>query len=227
MDILVAFCPEFKYQSQWIQLQIEQMQYYACSDAILIPSKSTLYISPITSSKIHGHLKSGLLQQNELNIHDNDKQQSEAVCSAFTHNFYKCSPSQELFTFNNPNCNEKCLILSNERCKTLKFHITQDCNVTGFAGFFEAVLYADIIINDQIKLNESNWRSIPITYYPLYTPSNLQVDDEFEVRFWFRDDKFKKRFWYEWCILSPNVSHIHNLKGSADSSEYGSLAQNK
>lgn len=227
MDIIVAFCSEVKYQNHRLQIQMQNMEIYAHPDAILIPNQSKLYITPITSSVIHGNLKTDYAYQCQKNKDFDSKQPFATVCTAYTRNIYNCASEQLLFDFTHTNYKEKLVtVITDKRWKELTFNIKQDCIVTGFRSYVEVNLYGDINVSDRHILNEHSWKCVPITYYPLRTPIVLSTNDKLQAQFWFHNDPIKRKFWYEWCIVSPHVlPPIHNMCGFLDKTTYSNQNQ--
>jgi protein arginine N-methyltransferase 5 len=60
------------------------------------------------------------------------------------HNIHQLAEAQECFTFVHPN-NEK--PIDNSRYKSMKFKVPFSTTLHGYAGYFDAQLYADVHIS--------------------------------------------------------------------------------
>lgn len=58
---------------------------------------------------------------------------------------------------------------SNERHKTLKFISPQNCLLTGFLGFFETVLYKDIMLSINPQTHSTNM----VSWFPIVFPLHV------------------------------------------------------
>lgn len=179
---------------------LDGAQNYLKKDGISIPSSYTSYLGPIQSRKLHAEISS--IRKNN----DNCNFQKPYVVQL--NNVYSIAPPKALFTFVHP---KKNLEESNNRDGCLKFNISQDCVLHGFAGYFETVLYKDVrlsIVPESFSDGMFSW--FP-AFFPLIKPILLDKGEEIQINFWRSGNKFK--VWYEWCVTKPYQSIIHNVKG--------------
>lgn len=201
MNILISVSPECIFQSQWLKQNYDQVSVYASDNPILIPDQSKLLIEPIMAPEIYGNM---LL--NSFDLIDDIEFRMEAVYPLHIDDFFKCSNAHELFTFKY-SIKKLYAVLSDERSKSLKFTISEDCIVSGFIGCLEIRLYKNC------TLNYCNDTYFPFMYFPLVKPQSLNAGDNLIVDFRLIVDVEHKNFWYEWCIDSENA-YIHNAEGS-------------
>ncbi|KAL5236637.1 hypothetical protein ACI65C_004047 [Semiaphis heraclei] len=179
---------------------LDGAQKYLKKDGISIPSSYTSYLGPIQSRKLHAEISS--IRKNN----DNCNFQKPYVVQL--NNVYSIAPPKALFTFVHPKKNLK---ESNDRDGFLKFNVSQDCVLHGFAGYFETILYKDIrlsIVPESFSDGMFSW--FP-AYFPLIKPTLLNKGEEIQVNFWRCSDNYK--VWYEWCMTRPYQSIIHNING--------------
>lgn len=75
---------------------------------------------------------------------------------------------QPLFKFEHPNWENK----TNERFGILKFRCQQNCVLTGFAGFFETVLYKDIMLS----INPQTFSENMVSWFPIIFPLQVRIN---------------------------------------------------
>lgn len=220
MDIVVSITSKAVYESQCLQFNFDRVHEYIRSDAIFIPRESTLSIAPITSAMAYSTLHEGVASFNSLDAShglQSYKIRSETVCPLYTRNFYQCATSQELFSFKYQcSYNERSIRVHNDiRTQKPVFIIDRECVVTGFAGFFQAVLYKDVVLNNRAMFNNRNINCIPMAYFPLKTPQSLSAQQKLKAVFWLHTDADKQKCWYEWHTTAPIPTSFQNLKGDS------------
>lgn len=125
---------------------LDGAQSHLKEDGLSIPCRSSSYLCPIMSAKIFNNIKS--FEKNCTN-YQNDVQNVNVKAFEYCYvvyikNYFNIDKPQELFRFVHPN---KSAIKDNTRFGTLAFKSSIDCVLHGFAGYFEAELYKDIVIS--------------------------------------------------------------------------------
>ncbi|PRP88838.1 hypothetical protein PROFUN_00306 [Planoprotostelium fungivorum] len=164
---------------------------------ISIPASYTSYLAPISSSKLW----------NEVRAYKEMKHY-ETPYVVKMHNFYQLGESQECFTFVHPNRDE---YIDNQRYINLSFRATQSATVHGLAGYFNSLLYGSVYMSINPANHSPGMFSWFPLYFPLRDPMYVAKDDVITVHMWRNNNRVK--VWYEWSIVSPQVSPIHNVGG--------------
>eukprot|EP00943_MAST-04B_sp_MAST-4B-sp1_P006048 g6048.t1 len=166
-------------------------------DGISIPSDSTSFLSPISTNKLW----------NECSKYK-DVKHLEIPYVVRLHDFFEIASAKKCFTFHHPNWDDE---IDNKRFKKILFKAAANTVCHGFAGYFESTLYNDIFISINPKSFSTGMFSWFPMYFPLRNPFPVKENDMIEVNFW-RCIKNRK-VWYEWCIVQPIQSPIHNVNG--------------
>ncbi|KAL0038065.1 hypothetical protein WJX79_000828 [Trebouxia sp. C0005] len=165
---------------------------------ISIPQSYTSFLQPITTAKLW----------NDVKAYD-DLEHFETPFVAKLHRFTPLAEPQAVFTFHHPNESQH---IDNSRYCQLSFEALAHPGVChGFAGYFDAVLYKQVhlsILPSTHTPNMSSW--FPI-YFPIQQPVQLLADQPLELRMWRCGANHK--VWYEWCVMYPQCSGIHNPNG--------------
>lgn len=109
--------------------------------------------------------------------------------------------------------------LHNTRYSQTKFDIAdQDMIMHGIAGYFESVLYKDVMISIHPDTHSPGMFSWFPIFFPLRTPLQVSRGSTVTLDFWRATDA--KKVWYEWsaAVESSNgsdssISPIHNVSG--------------
>ena len=202
------------------------------ADGISIPSSYTSLVAPVQSTKLH---------QNVRSYREDDKAFDAGFETPYVANLHNClrlTPAQPLFTFRHPNwnrtsssCSSKSTSSSsskyssssssssesNERFETVTFRLPEsavDATVDGFCGYFHADLYGKYFISIVPEDHTQGMFSWFPFYLPIRSPIHLKPGAELTACFW-RRVREEKSVWYEWAILEPVPSIIHNSGGAA------------
>ncbi|KAM3239849.1 hypothetical protein ACQJBY_053503 [Aegilops geniculata] len=179
---------------------LDGAQRFLKPDGISIPSSYTSFIQPVTASKLH----------NDIKAHK-DIAHFETAYVVKLHRVARLAPPQEVFSFAHPNFSPKA---TNQRYTKLQFELPQDtgsCLVHGFAGYFDAVLYKDVHLGIEPNTCTPNMFSWFPIFFPLRKPIYVPSESPIEVHFWRCCGATK--VWYEWALVAPSPSPIHNSNG--------------
>lgn len=164
---------------------------------ISIPYAYTSYLAPISSSKLW----------NEVHSYK-DLKHMETAYVVKLHNFCQLAKAQPCFTFLHPNMEKR---IDNTRYRTLSFPAPTSATIHGFAGYFEAMLYKDIMISIVPQTFSTGMFSWFPLYFPLRTPIYAPQGSTVEVQLW--RNVSSRKVWYEWGLTGPVVTPIHNANG--------------
>ncbi|KAM7344033.1 protein arginine N-methyltransferase 5 isoform 1-T1 [Cochliomyia hominivorax] len=178
-------------------------------DGISIPCKSVSYINPIMSSKLYNAVRQvvkheAFAREKQSTYHTH----AESGFVVLLKNIYNIDKTKPLFEFVHPN---RETIIDNSRYKVLKFEVELDCVLTGIGGYFECVLYNDILMSINPPTHTPGMPSWFPMYFPFSEPMDIKKGQTIEIHFW--RCVSKQKIWYEWCLASPFTTHIHNLGG--------------
>lgn len=188
---------------------LDGAQKHLKSDGISIPCRSTSYLNPVMSPKLLSVIRDvrGHMHRTKPFTYD---MQSESNYVVYLKNAYHIARARPAFVFVHPN---RKAVIDNTRYIRLKFDVEQDCVMTGLAGYFDTVLYDDIVLSIHPETHTKGLISWFSMYFPLAEPQQLKAGDVIEINFWRCESN--KQVWYEWNTTSPKISHIHNFKGLA------------
>ena len=173
-------------------------------DAISIPVSYTSFFAPVLSTRLHQEAASGSAPA-----------ALETPYVVMLRSAHLLATPQPCFTFHHPN--ERAAssgVVNNDRHTSLSFAIDAPAMCHGFAGFFESVLYGNVLMSILPSTHSPGMFSWFPIYFPLVTPVSLAKDSTLDVSLWRRSDR--KRVWYEWALTGPLVlSKIHNADGKS------------
>ncbi|KAG4068704.1 hypothetical protein HA402_002395 [Bradysia odoriphaga] len=178
------------------------------STGVSIPSKYTSYINPIMSSKVYNLIRRCNERSNSRDRISSSQNQSEHMYVVYLKNGFPIASPQPLFEFVHPNWSET---IDNSRFASVSFETPIDCVVTGFAGYFDTVLYKDIMLSIHPITHSKGLASWFPAYFPITEPIFVKKGDQITTNFW--RCVAPNKVWYEWSMSTPTTTHIHNLKG--------------
>lgn len=196
---------------------------------VSIPQSYTPFLAPVSTQKLFNELKTiGVSSR----VKDYQYEQGYVVQMQ---NYTKLAEAKGLWSFEHPDQdvikNAKQIynkdgnlvdiqlendLNRNERYQTVKFkcRVPGGTSLHGFAGYFECVLYK----NHLMSINPATHSFGMFSWFPIYYPlrpadivQHVKEGDEIEVAFWRR--AHQTHVWYEYCLLSPKISKIHNFDG--------------
>lgn len=131
---------------------------------ISIPNKSTSYVNPLMSSKIYNLVRCLDKTGNPREKPNTYNCQAESNYIIYIKNAYHIDRPKPLFEFVHPNTSK---VIDNSRFKTLQFEVSMDCVLNGFAGYFDTVLYKDIILSIHPETHSTGLQSWFSIYFPI------------------------------------------------------------
>ena len=178
---------------------LDGAQKFLRKDGISIPSSYTSYLSPITATKAW----------TEVSVRDS-LQQFETPFVVRLHAYREIAPPKRMFQFDHPNWDA---VIHNDRCGTVHFINEQPYGVIchGFAGYFEATLYKDIMLSIHPATHTTDMHSWFPIFFPVRTPFHVPAGSDILASMWRISNSTK--VWYEWGVTKPLNLPIHNPNG--------------
>ncbi|KAM6453502.1 protein arginine N-methyltransferase 5 [Liasis olivaceus] len=169
---------------------------------VSIPCDYTSFLGPISSSKLYNEVRA-------CREKDRDPEaQFEMPYVVRLHNFHQLAPPKACFSFKHPNPDP---LKDNNRYQTLEFQVDVNTVLHGFAGYFETTLYGDITLSIRPETHSPGMFSWFPIFFPIKQPMSVQAGEKIRVAFWRCSNS--KKVWYEWAVVSPVCSVIHNPTG--------------
>lgn len=176
--------------------------------AFSIPCSYTSYLAPVSSQKLYNEVSSA------ANL-EKDKPKITAFEMPYVvriHNFFELAEPQAVFTFKHPSGKtDEDDKLKNSRYIEMKFNISEESLLHGFAGYFECQLYKDIDISILPKTHSPGMFSWFPIFFPIYQPMHLRGQEDLVVNLWRVCSS--QKVWYEWAVSAPTAMSIHNPGG--------------
>eukprot|EP00731_Ephydatia_muelleri_P033359 Em0028g34a len=184
---------------------LDGAQMFLKPGGISIPTSYTSYLAPICCPKLYSEV--GLYTYR-------DKEKGTPLASYETPyvvlltNMNVLAEPQCCFTFVHPNND---VPINNQRYTCLQFGVKDSTLLHGFAGYFESLLYKDIMLSIHPKTHSEGMFSWFPIYFPIHSPVYVQRSTTIKTHFWRCSSASK--VWYEWCLSSPDILPIHNSNG--------------
>ena len=168
-------------------------------NGISIPSSYSSYLSPITATKAWTEVQ-----------HRDSLKHFETPFVVRLHRVSEISPPKKVFTFDHPNMEP---IIDNTRYTLVEFVNTHSHGMTchGFAGYFDAVLYKDVMLSIHPDTHTQDMHSWFPIFFPVSTPFYVPAGQHITASMWRKANT--TNVWYEWSINSPINLPIHNPNG--------------
>ncbi|KAG2220444.1 hypothetical protein INT45_004186 [Circinella minor] len=190
---------------------LDGAQKFLKEDGISIPASYTAYVTPLASSKLY----------NEVAAYK-DVTHFETPYVVMFQQVCELAVSKPVWTFEHPNKTieqDPENNLHNNRYSQTKFDmIPQDMIMHGIAGYFESVLYKDVMISIHPDTHSPGMFSWFPIFFPLRTPLQVAQGSTITLDFWRTTDA--KKVWYEWSVTvessngnDSSISPIHNPSG--------------
>lgn len=181
---------------------LDGAQRFLKPNGISIPTSYTSYLAPLQSTKMYNEILSN-------RPHDKSIQNIfETPYIVHVVNYYQIAPSQEAYTFIHPNWSKR---IDNDRFARLEFSASQSCLLTGFIGYFETVLYKNVMLS----INPQTYSEGMVSWFPiifsLLEPVYVKEGDKIQMCFWRMHSE--EKVWYQWCLESPVRTAIMNPCG--------------
>lgn len=183
---------------------LDGAQAFLAPDGISIPASSTSFLAPLSAPKLHIEL-----------VNARDSKQLETPYVVLLHAAFRIAEPLPAFHFVHPNHDTSSPDggPDNERIGTFEFKTSQAAMMHGFAGYFESVLYGDVIISTNPATHSPGMFSWFPIFFPLKVPMYVPPGATITIHIWRKASSTK--VWYEWACTSPSPSAIHNVGGGA------------
>lgn len=165
---------------------------------ISIPRTYQSFLEPISSHKVWTAAR----EENKL----------ETPLVVLLHSYFKPSGPIPLFEFCHAlrgSTNE--LNLSKELAWTL----STDASIHGFAGYFHAELFGDVVMSINPQTATKNMVSWFPAFLPIRTPILVKSGETLILRV--SRVKTDSKMWLEWTVISPHCQPVNNPNGSSHS----------
>ncbi|KAI7901883.1 PRMT5 arginine-N-methyltransferase-domain-containing protein [Cokeromyces recurvatus] len=196
---------------------LDGAQKFIKDGGISIPASYTSYASPLASTRLFNNV--GAYKELE---------RFEIPYVVLFQQVCELAPSKALWTFEHPT--KKGNIeshggnplnnLHNKRYSRVEFTIHHDTVMHGIAGYFECVLYKDVMISIRPETHSPDMLSWFPIYFPIRSPVQIPKGSTVSLEFWRLTDATK--VWYEWTVSikgqhgeEMTVLPIHNVDGQA------------
>lgn len=118
------------------------------------------------------------------------------------------SDIKKCFYFHHPKFTEN---IDNTRYIELNWKCEYNSVLHGFSGYFESCLSETVLLS----INPNSFSDGMFSWFPIFFPLNkceyVNKDEIIKLCIWRKVSK--RKVWYEWCLLSPSKSNIHNEGG--------------
>ncbi|XP_063079914.1 protein arginine N-methyltransferase 5 [Engraulis encrasicolus] len=179
---------------------LDGAQHLLKEGGVSIPCSYTSFLAPLSSSKLYNEVRACRERDKHPECH------FETPYVVRLHNFQQMAPALPCFTFVHPTDNT-----NNNRYICLRFNAASSTVIHGFAGYFEATLYKDVMLSIRPETHSTGMFSWFPILFPLKQPLPVERGEHVSVRFWRCNNG--RKVWYEWAVTEPFCSPIHNPAG--------------
>ena len=179
---------------------LKNIEKYMSKNGIMIPYDYTSFLRPVYCPSIWSIIK------------DYKENFNSPYVIYFKKAYFPIEECKNVFYFKHDLKN-----LNNfNQYKSIIFNFNKDEIITGFAGYFESVLYKDI----KLSINPLNYTNGLYCWFPIYFPSNKHIYIKKGENLIININRIndEKKVWYEWNFdiennLNGHLSEINNLNG--------------
>ncbi|KAL7671154.1 hypothetical protein ACOME3_006062 [Neoechinorhynchus agilis] len=118
-------------------------------------------------------------------------------------------PCQELFKFESSKNEEGFDV----RHGSIEFKLDHDGIIHGFSGYFHCRLFKQVFMSIHPEKHSKNLVSWFPIFFPLSNPFMVAKGSKIRIRFSRCGTAKRRCMWYEWSVVHPIVTHIHNAAG--------------
>lgn len=190
---------------------LDGAQKFIKEGGISIPASYTAFAAPLASNRLNNNVAAY-----------KDLEHYETPYVVMFQQVCELAEAKPLWEFHHPNKQVKdegqLNNLHNTRYSQAKFTVKHDMVMHGIAGYFESVLYKDVMISILPKTHSPGMFSWFPIYFPLRTPVQVPQDSTITLDFWRLTTD--KKVWYEWTASvhgknneEMSVLPIHNVQG--------------
>ncbi|KAF9116999.1 hypothetical protein BGX27_007053 [Mortierella sp. AM989] len=186
-------------------------------DGISIPANYTTFVAPMSSNKLHADVASF-----------KDLKHYETSYVVMLKAVSLLAQPKPIWVFEHPNKKDIQLNqnpLSNHhniRSGSIEFTSKTSGMIHGVAGYFESVLYKDVLLSINPETHSPGMFSWFPIYFPIQTPLYIPAGGQIVLDFWRLTDA--RKVWYEWQVSCKveglgviHASALHNVGGRSSS----------
>ncbi|KAF9169828.1 hypothetical protein BGX21_008741 [Mortierella sp. AD011] len=186
-------------------------------DGISIPANYTAFVAPMSSNKLHADVSSF-----------KDLTHFETSYVVMFKAISLLAQPKPIWVFEHPNRKDIPLDqnpLSNHhniRSGSIEFTSKTSGMIHGVAGYFESVLYKDVLLSINPETHSPGMFSWFPIYFPIKTPLYIPAGGQVVLDFWRLTDT--RKVWYEWQVSCKveglgviHSSSLHNVGGRSSS----------
>ncbi|KAJ2484626.1 hypothetical protein EV174_002291 [Coemansia sp. RSA 2320] len=168
---------------------------------VCIPQRCSAYVAPLSSAVLHARAAA-----NAASAGKDAAPGLETPYVVNLHAAHVLADARAVWSFDFPAGSPR------DCAATAEFRVPCASLVHGLAGFFDAVLYKDVVLSICPAAPTADMHSWFPMFFPVKLPMAVRAGDEVTVHMWRRTAN--ARTWYEWALATPtDASLIHNISG--------------